>query len=210
MENKIISTSLILLAALFAVMLSGEHSFLPFLLPVVFAHCDTLDGPVVADAKTALGKGDVTPVLKWVKEDAEPEIRAAFNAALLERKINQEAAEMKFFETLVRIHRAGEGADFTGLKPSGSVEPIIAAADQTLEAGSVETLTAEMSEHLVAGVKERFEQALKTREHKDESVAAGREYVQAYVEYVHYVEGLHKMISGAGGHHEQENPHPHP
>ena len=40
------------------------------------AHCDTMDGPVVKDAKAALEKGDVTPVLKWVAKDAEPEIRA--------------------------------------------------------------------------------------------------------------------------------------
>ena len=31
------------------------------------AHCDTLDGPVVAMARIALDKGDVTPLLKWVR-----------------------------------------------------------------------------------------------------------------------------------------------
>ncbi|HOB97871.1 MAG TPA: DUF6448 family protein [Verrucomicrobiota bacterium] len=39
----------------------------------VQAHCDTMDGPVVLAAKSALGTKDVTPVLKWVKEDAEAE-----------------------------------------------------------------------------------------------------------------------------------------
>jgi len=169
----------------------------------VFAHCDTLDGPVIRDAKIALEKGDVTLVLKWVKKDAEPEIRAAFEKTLAERKTNKDAADMKFFETLVRVHRAGEGASFTGLKPSGSVESIIAGADKALETGSVDALTQEMSEHLTNGVKERFKRALELKKYKDENVEAGREYVEAYVEYVHYVEGLHNIIASKGGHHHE-------
>lgn len=169
-----------------------------------FAHCDTLDGPVIQDARAALEKGDITPALKWVKKDTEPEIRAAFDKALAERKSNKDAADMKFFETLVRVHRAGEGAAFTGLKPSGYVEPIIAWADKALETGSIDNLTQEMATHLTSGVKERFEHAFKLKKHKDESVEAGREYVEAYVEYVHFIEGLHDMISGKGGHRHEE------
>jgi len=169
-----------------------------------FAHCDTLDGPVIQDARTALEKGDITPVLKWVKKDAEPEIRSAFGKALTGRKSDKGNADMKFFETLVRVHRAGEGASFTGLKPSGTVEPIIAGADRGLETGSIDDLTQEMSEHLTSGVKERFERALELKKNKDENVEAGREYVQAYVEYVHYVEGVHQMISATGGHDHEE------
>jgi len=169
-----------------------------------YAHCDTLNGPVVKDARGALEKGDVTPVLKWVKKESEPEIRAAFNTALAERtkgKEVKEKADMKFFETLVRIHRAGEGASFTGLKPAGAVEPIVAEADKALETGLVDALTTEMSKHLTSEVKERFEGALGKKKHVNESVEAGREYVEAYIEYVHYVEGLHNMIAGKGGHH---------
>jgi hypothetical protein len=172
-----------------------------------YAHCDTLNGPVVKDAEIALEKGDVTPVLKWVKKDAEPEIRAAFNTALAERAKGKEArekADMKFFENLVRVHRAGEGESFTGLKPADAVEPIIAEADKVLETGSVDTLTTEMSKLLTNEVKERFDRAFEKRKHKDESVEAGREYVEAYVEYVHYVEGIHTAISEKGAHHHKE------
>ncbi|HOW42393.1 MAG TPA: DUF6448 family protein [Candidatus Omnitrophota bacterium] len=170
----------------------------------LFAHCDTLDGPVIQDARTALEKGDVTPALKWVKKDAEPQIRAVFDKTIAERKSNKDAADMKFFETLVRIHRAGEGASFTGLKPGGSVETIVAGADKALETGSLDALTQEMATHLTSGVKKRFERAFALRKHKDESVEAGREYVEAYVEYVHYVEGLHDMIGGKGSHNHEE------
>jgi len=80
------------------------------------AHCDILAGPVVMDAKKALEKSDVTPVLKWVKKEHEGEIKVAFKKTLKVRKQSKEAkelADMYFFETLVRLHRAGEGAPYT-------------------------------------------------------------------------------------------------
>src|SRR5512133_3612252 len=82
------------------------------------AHCDTLNGPVIAAARLALEKGDVTPVLKWVKAAGEPEIRHAFEQALAVRTAGSQAKELAdryFFETLVRVHRQGEGAPYTGL-----------------------------------------------------------------------------------------------
>jgi len=196
MEKNTINIFFLSLLTAAIVMLPGQGK--------AFAHCDTLDGPVIQDARAALEQADVTPVLKWVKKDAEPETRAAFDKALAERKSDKDAADMGFFETLVRVHRAGEGASFSGLKPSGSVEPVIAGADKALETGSIDDLTQEMSEHLASGVKERFERAFELKKHKDESVEAGREYVEAYVEYVHYVEGLHQMIGGKGGHNHEE------
>ena len=86
------------------------------------AHCDTEDGPVVSDAKAALTSGDVTPVLKWVRPADEPEIRTAFATTLAVRgngDASRKLADRWFFETLVRVHRAGEGAPYTGLKPAG-------------------------------------------------------------------------------------------
>jgi hypothetical protein len=173
-----------------------------------YSHCDTMGGPVVKDAKVALEKKDVTPVLKWVKKEKESEVRAAFEIALTERAKGTEAkekADMKFFETLARIHREGEGAPFTGMKPENAIEPIEAEADKALEAGSVANLTTEMSQHLTGGVKERFDRVLDKKKHMNDSVDAGREYVEAYVEYLHYVEGVHKTIAGKGGHHHEES-----
>jgi hypothetical protein len=168
--------------------------FLTLALPAAaLAHCDTLDGPVVADARVALEKKDITPVLKWVRADDEQELKAAFAKALDVRKLNPEAqalADSYFFETLVRVHRAGEGAPYTGLKPAGTVEPPIAKADQALEKGNVDELAKAIAGHAEAGIRERFQQALETRKHAGESVAAGRDYVAAYVTYVHYVEGI--------------------
>lgn len=159
------------------------------------AHCDTADGPVVAAAKIALAKGDITPVLKWVKPAAEAEIRAAFAQALAVRGKGPEAqtlADQYFFENLVRIHRAGEGAPYTGILPHETpIEPAIALADQSLESGSADKLVKAMAHHVEEGIRERFARAAAAKKHADESVAAGREFVEAYVEFTHYVERLH-------------------
>ncbi len=165
------------------------------------AHCDTLDGPVVKTARIALDKGDVTPTLKWVNEDGEKEIRAAFAKALAVRARGPEAKELAdtwFFETLVRVHRAGEGAPYTGLEPAGT-DPgaAVAAADRALESGSPEALLALVTEDVSAGIRERGARAVEHARHAEESVAAGREYVEAYVEFVHYVERLHLDATGA-------------
>jgi hypothetical protein len=173
-----------------------------------FAHCDTLNGPVVADARQALAKGDVTPLLKWVQTDNEKEILVAFQKTLAVRAKDAEAkelADMYFFETLVRIHRAGEGAPYSGLKPGNAVDPAVALADKALEEGSVEKLINILSSAMGDGIRERFQNARGTRNHANDSVSAGREFVEAYVIFTHYVEGLQADIKGKSGHHGEVN-----
>lgn len=172
------------------------------------AHCDTMNGPLVPEAKAALEKGDVTPVLKWVKADKEPEIKQAFAQAVTDRAKDgtaREAADKKFLETLVRIHREGEGAEFTGLKDERP-EPIVAMSDAALAAGSVDDLTKKMSAHMTAAIKEKFDRVVETAKDKDTSVEQGREWVEAYVTYMHYIEGIHAAIMSAGGHSAHTEP----
>ena len=159
------------------------------------AHCDSLDGPVVGVARVALQKGDVTPVLKWVRPQDEGMIKQAFARTLTVRGLGPDArslADQAFFETLVRIHRQGEGAPYTGLKPAGSAEPGIVMADQALARGSADALIAAVARDIEHGLRERFARVMETREHTGDSVTAGREYVAAYVTFIHYVEGLHE------------------
>ena len=166
------------------------------------AHCDTMKGPVVATAKLALKTGDVTPVLKWVKKEHEAEIRAAFAHTLKVRALGAEASELAdnyFFETLVRVHRMGESAPYTGLS-SENPEPAIEAADKALVSGSVDELVRMITEDVAAGIRERFARVRETRKHADKSVEAGREYVEAYVLFTHFVERLHVDAKGSGGH----------
>ena len=172
------------------------------------AHCDTLDGPVVKDARGALESGDPTPVLKWVGPDKETEVREAFRHALAVRKLGPEArtlADRFFFETLVRIHREGEGAPYTGLKPTGTpVEPGIAAADKALDTGSVDDLVRLVAEEAERGIRTRFARAAETKKRATASVERGREYVAAYVEFMHYGERLLSDAGRSAGHGEHE------
>ena len=172
------------------------------------AHCDTLDGPVVAMARIALDKGDVTPLLKWVRPEEEKEIRAAFQKTLAMRAKGSEAkelADMYFFETLVRIHRTGEGAPYTGLKPGEAIDPAVALADKALENGNVDKLVNVLTNAMANGIRERFQHARETQKRADDSVQAGREFVESYVIFTHYVEGLHGLIKGGAAHGEAEH-----
>jgi hypothetical protein len=170
---------------------------------VAAAHCDTFDGPVIQDARKAMEAQDVTPVLKWVKQKDEKVVRTAFAKAQSARgKKNADAAENKFFVTLVRIHRAGEGAFFTGLKSAGEVEPAIVEADKALTSGSSDALVKLATDDVAAGIRTRYEHAAAPYRHKDESVEQGREFVEAYVEYTHYVERLYLNATGKGPHDE--------
>ncbi len=179
---------------------------LAVLLPArVLAHCDTMDGPVVQAAKLALEKGDVTPVLKWVRPESEGKIREAFARTLAVRTGGTEAkalADTWFFETLVRIHRAGEGAPYEGLAPTGTpIEPSIALADKALATGDPAELIRRISGRVADGLRERFDRAAEAKKHAEESVAKGREFVAAYVELTHYAERLDADAASAAAPH---------
>jgi len=168
------------------------------------AHCDTLDGPVVETARTALEKGDVITLLKWVKPDQEEAIKTAFAHTLTVRKMGPKAkdfADRYFFETLVRIHRAGEGAPYTGLKPGTAVDPAVALADQALENGSVDKLVSVLTNAMGKEIRARFASAYEKQKKAEDSVDEGREFVESYVVLTHYVEGLHGLIKAEAGHH---------
>lgn len=159
------------------------------------AHCDTVDGPVVTLAKKALDKGDVTLVLPWVAADQEEEIREAFELAVAVRgkgAKEKDLADRYFFETLVRVHREGEGAPFTGLKPAGlDPGPAIPAADKALETGDPGPLLSLIGGTIREGMRKHFVEAMEKRKHAGESVEAGRAYVHAYVPFLHFVERLY-------------------
>jgi hypothetical protein len=177
------------------------------------AHCDTLDGPVVSEARKALDTGNVNLVLGWVQKKDEAEIRGAFQKAAAVRKTSpavKELADTYFFETLVRVHRAGEGAPYTGLKPAGEIEPAIAAADKSIETGKLEPVAKMVIDRTKEGLHKQFDTVAAKKKYNSNDVAAGREFVNAYVEYVHYVERLYDA-AGTAQHaaHAQEKPAAH-
>ena len=90
------------------------------------AHCDSVEGPVVAAARKSLDRGDVKYVLAYVQPAAEAELTAAFRQARDVRRrapAARELAERYFFKTAVRLHRAGEGAPYSELKAGMDLGP---------------------------------------------------------------------------------------
>jgi hypothetical protein len=171
----------------------------------LFGHCDTMNGPVVKAAKDALQSGNVNLVLIWVQKKDEAEIKNAFEKTLAVRKLNPEAkdlADMYFFETLVRIHRAGEGEPYTGLKPAETeVEPGIEMADHAVEKGSGDELVKALNDAMQNNLNALFTEVREKRNYKPNDVEAGREYVKAYVIFIHFVEELYKSAQKPTGEH---------
>ncbi len=174
------------------------------------AHCDGMDGPVVMAARRALETGNVNLVLIWVQKTHEPEIRAAFQKTLVVRKLNPQArdlGDMYFFETLVRVHRSGEGAPYTGLKPAGrDLGPAIPAGDKAIATGSPDVLLNLLTDKVREQLNAHFQEVRASNKYPQDDVEAGRRYVKAYVEYIHYVEQVYATATGpAEGHfHEAE------
>jgi len=181
---------------------------LAFLPGRIQAHCDGLDGPVVGAARAALERGDVNLVLVWVLEEHEPEVRAAFERTLSVRELGAEAgdlADLYFFETVVRLHRLGEGAPYTGLKLAGrDLGPAIPAADAALETGDLRPLLTLLEGELRRGLSERFAQVREATDYAASDVEAGRRFVASYVTFIHYVERAHESVRAAAHGHYPE------
>ena len=188
--------------ALALVVIAAAMTLLP---RTVSAHCDALDGPVVKAAQGALDSGDVNHVLIWIAQESEPEIRAAFEQARTVRALGTSAqalADRYFFEIVVRLHRAGEGEPYTGLKPAGLDRgPAIPAADRALELGTPAAVAALLIGEIEAGLHAQFDAVAAARYFRPADVEAGRRFVRAYVEYLHYVERLHEAAKAGHGAH---------
>jgi len=158
-----------------------------------YPHCDTMDGPVIKDAKLALEKKNVNYVLKWVRPVDENEVIKAFALAVKVRSLNADSKELSekyFYENLVRIHRAGEGVPFTGVKPSGTpIDEKIKAADKAIETGNLKELEKLIPDDKRSKLNELFNKAMGLKKFDVNNVKAGREYIEAYVKYFHFAEG---------------------
>lgn len=172
------------------------------------AHCDSMDGPVVKDAQAALAAKNVDSVLKWIRAEDEDAIRKAFDMTLAVRGESEKArdiADRYFIETLVRVHRAGEGEGFTGIKPAGSTDPAIVATDRALDEGDIDRLADEYAAKVREAIKHRFAEAHKKRQTADKSVEQGRQYVEAYVQLTHFVEHVSHLVAHGASHEHRES-----
>ncbi|HET8524639.1 MAG TPA: DUF6448 family protein [Thermomicrobiales bacterium] len=169
------------------------------------AHCDSVNGPVVAASQAALDAGDVRLILPYVHPEAEAELTAAFNEAMTVRALGNDAqvmADRYFFETAVRLHRAGEGAPYTGLKYDAVLDPALEAADAALETGSLDAVYSVLNQALNTGVQEHYQAVIDARERESQegTVEASRTRAEAELAFEQYLYGISQAVSGQPGH----------
>lgn len=169
-------------------------------------HCDTMDGPVVKAARRALETGNVNLILPWIHKESEEELKQAFERALSARKetdnlASRELVDLWFYETAVRLHREGEGAPYTGIKPAGSTEsPAIPMADEAIETENPEKVIDFLAGALKEELQSRFERVISKKAFDENDVEAARGYVQAVLGFLLFVGHLHEYIESGRSH----------
>lgn len=170
-------------------------------------HCDSLDGPVVRAARHALETGEVTQILPYVPASAEEEVRATFEAVLPVRALGHEArlvAERLFFETVVRLHRQGEGVAFTGLRPAGlDVGPVVPLAEEAVETGSPEDLTTFLGAVLTDELHRRLIAVNELGDARNGSVERERQWVTAMLDFQVYSHHLFEALESRAHPHDE-------
>lgn len=161
-------------------------------------HCDSLDGPVVRAARHALEAGEVALVLPYVPASAEEEVQATFASVLPVRALGHEArlvAERLFFETVVRLHRQGEGAPFTGLRPAGlDLGPVVPLAEEAVESGSPEDLTTFLGAVLTDELHRRLSAVTELGDARNGSVERERQWITAMLDFQAYSHRLFEAL----------------
>ena len=169
-------------------------------------HCDSMDGPVVTAARKALDSGDAGVVLPYVPKEGEEEVRQAFDAVLEIRSQGpavRDVADRHFFETVVRVHRAGEGAPYTGLKPAGLDHgPVIPVAENALETGSPDELIRILTARVEDELRKRFGHVMELKRRADGDVDANRAYVEAMLDLQVWSHGLYEATRRAAHDHQ--------
>ncbi|MFU8891304.1 MAG: DUF6448 family protein [Anaerosomatales bacterium] len=176
-------------------------------------HCDSKDGPVVKAAARALAADSVELVLPYVPAESEREVREAFGKTMAARESGAAAAEVAdewFFETVVRVHRAGEGAAFTGLKPAGLGHgEVVPVAERAIETGEIDELVELLTLALEAEIRAKFDRVMQLKSRENGPVTEAREYVEAMLGFQVWAHKTHQCITsdplhdhGAMGHRE--------
>lgn len=184
-----------------------------FGLPAAQAHCDSLDGPVAKAVGKALETGNINPVLAYAPATSDPEIRLAFEKSRKVRTLGPEAralADQSFMETVIRLHRAGENAPYTGLKPGGiDYGPVIPAAEHAVETGDLAKLKAALSEEIEHALSERLTHVRELRDvsldpKSPDDVPHARERVTAELGFVTLAETIRQAALGKGAEHHAD------
>ena len=159
----------------------------------------------------ALEAGDVALVLPFVPVDGEAEVRGVFDRVRSVREFGSDAREVAdrlFFDTVVRIHRAGEGAPYTVLKPAGlSVGPVIPLAERAVNTGSPGEVVDFLASVLGAEVKHRLEHISALADARERSLGDARRYVEGSLAFQVYAHRIYEEMRAPAHGHRAESDH---
>lgn len=170
-----------------------------------FAHCDTMDWPLILDAQKSLETKDPNYFLIWVQKKDEATMLEEFNKTLSLKQANPENSEnidKAFLEKLVKIHREWEWAEYTWLKPAGSItNPVIILWDKSFETKDSTKLEEYFAKTITDEIKHRFQKVIEKQNYAKEDLAAGREYIAEYITFLHWAEWVEEMMKKKITHH---------
>jgi hypothetical protein len=174
-------------------------------------HCDTRDGPVVKACIKALETGNLNYALIWIPAGSEPELKAAFERTRKVRESGNDARDLAddwFFETAIRLHRAGEEAPYTGMKPAGLDEgPVVPRAEKAIETGDPSEVIRFILDTVDEDLRNRFRHVMHAKKYDVNDVKAGRAFIQAYINFVVYSHHLYANVKSGGGGGHGEHAH---
>jgi hypothetical protein len=204
-EDDMFRTRILIVSVLVGGLVFGSQA--------AYSHCDSVDGPVAKAVEKALESGNVFPVLAYAPASAEAEIRASFEKSRKVRTLGADAralADRAFLETAIRLHRQGEGAPYTGIKPAGlDYGPAIPAAEHAVETGDLSKLRVLLVEAMDHALEERFAHVRRTHANTHEpenanEVAAARERISTELEFITFAETLRQAALGKFAEHEAD------
>ena len=160
----------------------------------------------MAAARQALEAHDAGLVLPYVPASGEAEVRREFDAVVGVRDEGEavrELADRHFFETVVRVHRAGEGAPYTGLKPAG-LDPgrVIPIAARAIATGSPVELVEVLTTRVATEVRDRLARVMELKARADGDLEANRAYVSAMLDLQVWAHHLYHAAASAAHAHE--------
>lgn len=162
------------------------------------SNSDSMDGPVVKAAETALDMENIKYVLPYVSPEDEVELKEAFEKTLTVRELSGEAAELAdywFFETAVRLHHKGIGISYTGLKNSATdYGPIIPKADLAIETENINDLLDSLLNLIREDIKGRFDDVLSKKDYQINDVEDARDYINARAEFIKFTNHIYNYF----------------
>jgi hypothetical protein len=153
---------------------------------------------VAQAVKRAFETRNANHILIWLPKGSEKEMRSILNRALKASDMGgmgREVAEDWALENAVRLHRAGEGAAYHGIKPAGLDEgPIVPKAEKAIETGDPSKVIDLIAGNVRKELMRRFKHVRSKRDFDPDDVKAGREYVQAFIHFVVFAHHLNESL----------------